>query len=133
MKLQDLDTLIPQYAANKAEMDDYKKICDRENAEIKSIMRDFVVSSYEASGYKATYSVSERTSMNEEMLLDIAHYHGIPEIVKTKEYIDYDALEKAIYDGNISEKILLEMDKAKTVKEVVTLRVSKVKQKKEKK
>ena len=133
MKLQDLDTLIPRYAANKAEMDDYKKICDRENAEIKSIMRDFVVSSYEASGYKATYSVSERTSMNEEMLLDIAHNYGIPEIVKTKEYIDYDALEKAIYDGNISEEILLEMDKAKTVKEVVTLRVSKVKQKKEKK
>lgn len=133
MKLQDLDTLIPQYAANKAEMDDYKKICDRENAEIKSIMKDFVVSSYEASGYKATYSVSERTSMNEEMLLDIAHNYNIPGIVKTKEYIDYDALEKAIYDGEISEEILLEMDKAKTVKEVVTLRVSKVKQKKEKK
>lgn len=133
MKLQDLDTLIPQYAANKAEMDDYKKICDRENAEIKSIMRDFVVSSYEASGYKATYSVSERTSMNEEMLLDIVHNYNIPGIVKTKEYIDYDALEKAIYDGEISEEILLEMDKAKTVKEVVTLRVSKVKQKKEKK
>lgn len=133
MKLQDLDTLIPRYAANKAEMDDYKKICDRENAEIKSIMRDFVVSSYEASGYKATYSVSERTSMNEEMLLDIAHNYNIPGIVKTKEYIDYDALEKAIYDGEISEDVLLEMDKAKTVKEVVTLRVSKVKQKKEKK
>ena len=133
MKLQDLDTLIPRYAANKAEMDDYKKICDRENAEIKSIMRDFVVSSYEAGGYKATYSVSERTSMNEEMLLDIAHNYNIPGIVKTKEYIDYDALEKAIYDGNISEDVLLEMDKAKTVKEVVTLRVSKVKQKKEKK
>lgn len=133
MKLQDLDTLIPRYAANKAEMDDYKKICDRENAEIKSIMRDFVVSSYEASGYKATYSVSERTSMNEEMLLDIAHNYNIPGIVKTKEYIDYDALEKAIYDGNISEDVLLEMDKAKTVKEVVTLKVSKVKQKKEKK
>lgn len=133
MKLQDLDTLIPRYAANKAEMDDYKKICDRENAEIKSIMKDFVVSSYEASGYTATYSVSERTSMNEEMLLDIAHNYNIPGIVKTKEYIDYDALEKAIYDGEISEEILLEMDKAKTVKEVVTLRVSKVKQKKEKK
>lgn len=133
MKLQDLDTLIPQYAANKAEMDDYKKICDRENAEIKSIMKDFVVSSYEASGYKATYSVSERTSMNEEMLLDIAHNYNISGIVKTKEYIDYDALEKAIYDGEISEDVLLEMDKAKTVKEVVTLRVSKVKQKKEKK
>lgn len=127
MKLNDLDELIPQYAQNKAEMESYKKICDRENAEIKSIMKSFVVQTYQAGGYKASYSVSKRESMNEEMLLQIAHMHGIPEIVKTKEYIDFDALEKAIYDGKISDDILMEMDKAKETKEVVTLRISKVK------
>lgn len=131
MKLNDLDTLIPQYAMNKAELDGYKKICDKENAQIKSIMKDFVVDKYEAGGYKASYSVSTRETMNEDRLLEIAHNFGIPEIVKTKEYIDFDALEKAIYDGKISKEILLEMDKAKEVKEVVTLRITKVKKKEE--
>lgn len=125
-----LDELIPQYASNKSEMESYKKICDRENAQIKSIMRDMDLSSYEAGGYKATYTVSERESMNEEMLLEIAHKYGIPEIVKTKEYIDYDALENAIYNEQISQDVLLEMNKAKESKEVVTLRVSKIKKKK---
>ena len=127
MKLSDLDELIPRYAANKAEADSYKKLCEKENAEIKSIMKSFVVQTYQAGGYKASYSVSKRESMNEEMLLQIAHMHGIPEIVKTKEYIDYDALEHAIYNGQISDEVLMEMDKAKEVKEVVTLRIAKVK------
>lgn len=131
MRLNELDTLIPQYANNKSELDGYKKICDRENAQIKAIMKDFVITNYEAGGYKASYTVSERESMNEEMLLEIAHIHGIPEIVKTKEYIDYDALENAIYNGRISQDVLLEMNKAKEIKEVVTLRVTKVKPKKE--
>jgi hypothetical protein len=127
MKLKDLDELIPQYAANKAEADSYKKLCEKENAKIKAIMKDFVVTEYVAGEYKATYSVSTRETLNEDKLLEIAHHFGIPEIVKTKEYIDFDALEKAIYDGKISDDILMEMDKAKEVKEVVTLRVTKKK------
>lgn len=132
MRLDDLNTLIPQYAMNKSELDDYKKICEKENAQIKSIMADFALQHFEAGGYKASYSVSTRESMNEELLLQIAHKNHIEDlIVKTKEYIDFDALESAIYNGIISEDVLLEMDKAKEVKEVVTLRVTKVKEKKD--
>lgn len=129
--LADLDKLIPQYALNKSELEGYKKICDKENAEIKAIMKSFVVSKYETDDYKATYSVSKRETMNEDMLLEIAHHHGISEIVKTREYIDFDALENAIYKGLIRKDILLEMDKAKEVKEVTTLKVTKKKEKNE--
>lgn len=122
-----LDELIPQYASNKNEMDAYKKLCDKENAEIKSIMKDLALQKYEAGEYKATYTISKRETMDEEILLEIAHQFGIPEIVKTKEYIDFDALENAIYNGKISPEILTEMDRARSVKEVVTLRVSKKK------
>ena len=124
-----LDKLIPQYAKNKQEMDDYKKICDKENAQIKELMSSEGITEKEAGGYIAKYSVQQRESMNEAMLLEIAHQHGIPEIVKTKEYIDFDALEDAIYKGLISREVLLEMDKAKEVKEVVVLKVSKIKEK----
>lgn len=124
-----LDELIPQYAMNKSEADAYKKLCDRDNAKIKDIMLKADEKEHEVGDYKATCTVSERESMNEEMLLEIAHQFGISEIVKTKEYIDYDALENAIYNGRISQYILLEMDKAKEVKEVVTLRVTRIKKK----
>lgn len=128
MALKTLDTLIPQYAQNKNEFEAYKKICEDENAEIKKIMGDYVLQHYTAGGYKVVRSIQERDTMDEEMLLNIAHIHGIPEIVKTKEYIDYDALEKLIYDGKISDDILLEMNKAKSTKCIVSLRISKVKE-----
>lgn len=125
MKLQELDTLIPQYADNKKTLDSYKEICDKENKKIKDIMKDFTVQKYEAGGYKATYTISKRETMNEEKLLEIAHTYEIPEIIKTKEYIDFDALENAIYHGRISNDILEKMNEAKEVKEIVTLRVTK--------
>lgn len=125
-----LEKLIPQYAQDKLLLDTYKKTCDAENAEIKQLMLEENKSTFEADGYIATRTVSTRETINEEMLLQIAHYYGISEIVKTKEYIDFEALEDAIYNGKISKDILIEISKAKESKEVVTLRVTKIKAKK---
>lgn len=133
-----LDELISSYAGNKAELDFYKKVTDKENAQIKSIMIDGKVDSREVGDYKATCSISQRESMNEEILLSL--FTSVPsfvsitddyEIVKQRPYIDFDALEKAIYDGKLNQDQLLELNKAKEVKEVVTLRVTKIKKKKE--
>ncbi len=128
--LEKLDKLVPQYAQTKQQADTYKKQSDKENAEIKSIMTSLALQHYEAGGYKVVRSVQKRESINEEQLIEIAHKYNIPDVIKTKEYIDFDALEKAIYDGNISQDILLEMDKAKDVKHVVQLRISKLEEKK---
>lgn len=122
-----LEELIPRYALNKSELDAYKKLCDTDNAKIKEMMLQSQEKKHEAGDYVATVTVSERETMNEEMLLEIAHHYGVSEIVKTKEYIDFDALEDAIYNGRIPQDILLQMNKARQVKEVVTLKVSKKK------
>jgi len=136
-----LDTLIPQYAENKAMLDDYKKICDTENKQIKELMKD---DSYEAGGYRATKSVTTRDSLNEDKIFnslddDLRAYFEENNIIKTKEYIDTDILEAIIYGLNnkkdIESKKLLAnlvelLDKCRDTKEVVTLRVSKVKEKK---
>ena len=127
-KLGSLEALIPQYAKNKFELDSYKKICDKENAEIKSLMLNNDMQEASAGGYTAKLIIQHRDSMNEDKLLEIAHNFGISEIVKTKEYIDFDALENAIYNNLISQEVLLEMDKAKETKEVVTLKIGKTKQ-----
>lgn len=125
-----LDTLIPQYAENKSMLDDYKKICDDENKQIKELMEE---GSYEAGGWKATKTISTRETMNEEKLLAVAKKNGyyLSDIIKTKEYIDMDKLEALLYKGNISKEVLMEIDKCRESKEVVTLRISKVKEKKD--
>ena len=125
-----LDTLIPQYAENKSMLDDYKKICDNENKQIKELMEE---GSYEAGGWKATKTISTRETMNEEKLLDIAKKNSyyLSDIIKTKEYIDMDKLESLLYKGNISKEVLMEIDKCRESKEVVTLRISRVKEKKD--
>lgn len=128
--LERLDRLIPVYAQDNAQLKEQKKVCDAENAEIKAIMTDLVLTNYEAGGYVASVSTSERTKMNEDMMLEIVRNFGLEGVIKTKEYIDYVALEKAIYDDKVSEEMMLEMDKAREVTKVTTLRISKAKKKK---
>ena len=134
-----INDLIPQYAEHKAEMDSLKKICDEENKGIKAIMRDLIAdgtiedNKYSSGGYMASYIVQKRESMNEDMLLDIFHKNWVVtvenyDIVKTREYIDFDALESAIYKGEIPKEMLLDIDKAREIKEVETLKVTKVKE-----
>lgn len=134
-KIEKLDELIPQYAENKAVKDRYEKLCEADNSEIKRVMGDYALFHYQAGDYTASRSVSERESFNEEMLLDIVRAFDTPElgIIKTKEYIDYDALEAAIYNDRLGKDELLNIQKAKETKFVITLRVSKKRKKKENK
>ena len=134
--LEKLDELVPRYGDEKTEMDRYKKLCDADNAEIKSIMSDLAIQHYTAGDYKVTRSVQERESMDEDLLLTLLQNSPEPEIrlsgiIKTKEYVDFDALEAALYKEKLPKSVLLEIDKARTVKLVTTLKVSKVKKKKE--
>ena len=129
MKMTDLDSLIPQYFMFNSELNIYKKYRDKFNADIKDIMRDNALPNYIAGDYKATLSISGTVTMDEDILLDILHKHPTLAFfcVKTKEYVDFDALESLIYKGEIGEDILLEMDKAKKTATKETLRVIKVK------
>lgn len=143
-RINNLDTLIPAYAENKAMLDDYKKICDDENKQIKELMEE---GSYETGGWKATKTIQHRETMNEDALMreldlldGMKKYFEENNLIKTKEYIDFDGLEALIYTLNNkkddeSKQIvatLIEMlDECRETKEVVTLKVTKVKEKKE--
>ena len=128
----DLESQIKDYAEQKERLDILKKWCDAESKDIKETMQNLDLSKVEAGEYTATCTVSNRETMNEEYLLAIIarsdiHLDGL---IKTKEYVDFDVLEKAIYNNQIPQDVLLEMDKAREVKEVVTLRVTKKKKRK---
>jgi hypothetical protein len=141
IKRATLDELIPTYAENKAMFDDYKKICDEENKQIKELMEE---GTYEAGGYKATKSVSTRDDIKEDKILaklskDMREYFEENSIIRTKEYIDMDNLESLLYSLNnkrdieskkIKNELIELLDSCTERKDVVTLRISKVKEKK---
>ena len=131
IKVDALDELIPKYALNKVELDSYDKLCKEENEEIKKQLAELGKNEYTAGEYVAKRSVQERETLNENRLLEVLKKHNVPGVIKTKEYIDMDALEEYLYKNSPSNELIADMNSCKSVKEVITLRVTKVKKKKE--
>lgn len=120
-----LTDLIPLYGEHKASLDVQKKQCESENAQIKKLMEDGNITEFQSGGYTAKYSVQDRVSMNEDRLLEVLKKAGITNVIKTREYVDSDLLEKALYNNEISEEIQLQIAECNEVKQVATLRVTK--------
>ena len=127
-----LSELVSQYGKEKAKLDEAKKSCDALNNELKTTMQDNDITEYSADGYKVKYIVSERETMNEDkliVLLTNSHKELCDNLglIKMRPYVDFDAIEKEIYNGNIPEDVLKDIGKCKEVKEVVQIRLSKEK------
>ena len=122
----ELSELVPRYYTNNTEMKKYKKLADADNKEIKEVMGLLNLTEYEVGGITAKISVSKRVDLLEDVLMEKIKVLGVEGIIKTKEYIDMDALEDALYHGRINPATLAQ---AQVEKEVVTLRVNKKKAK----
>jgi hypothetical protein len=117
-------------------IDTYKESKDKENAlkksntilndTIKTYMADHDLTKANTEKYTATVSVTNKESLNEDLAIEIikSKLDGplLTSVIKQKEYIDEDALEKLIYNGDFDAKDLV---KAKIVKSITTLRISK--------
>lgn len=121
-----LEELIVTYAENKSEMDSYKKLVNRDNALIKELMQEQQITEKEVDGWQAKITTKKSESFNEDKLLAIAKERNL-DIIRTKEYVDTDIMEELIYNGVITKEDLLEIAKAKEVKETIELRIKKVK------
>lgn len=124
---KELNDLIDKYGFNKYELDSYKALCDESNKQIKEMMAEANLKNYNTDRYKVTYIVSERTSINEAMLIGVIHSNNIPDslgIIKTREYIDEDALESAIYNGEISDDVMAQIAECMDKKEVISLKLT---------
>lgn len=129
--MAELSILIPSYYDNKQNLDFYKKQCDAENAKIKELMAEQNIKDFEVDGITAKYVIQNKERMDEYKLLTLLKERGYTNVIKTKEYVDMDLLEDALYHDTIDKDTIVEMDKCKSVKEVVQLRVSKKKVKKD--
>lgn len=122
-----LDLLSDQYAeASDAytSADSKKKAI---NMIIKQTMDDFGISKYVSnSGVSLSVTKKQNVSFDEDKLLELCKAMNIPNLVKTKEYVDIDVLESLIYNRTIPQDAL---DSAKVIKpDTVTLRCTKKQQ-----
>lgn len=121
-----------------AYIDKYKELKDKENSfkkqtldlgnSIKGYMYENDMTSANSDNWTATLSCTKKESLNEELAIEIIKENLggalLSSVIKQKEYIDEDALEKLVYNGDFDPN---KLSKAKMVKETYTLRVGKKK------
>ena len=122
-----LNSTIECFYEDKRMLDKYKKSTEEYNKEIKDIMSNININEFETdSGLIAKLTHKQSESFNEEKLLTKIKELNIPGIIKTREYVDMEALENAIYNENIDAS---ELSSCREIKETIALKVSKKKEK----
>lgn len=111
----DIASIIDSYGKNKDEEKGLKKYIDKESKLIKEYFSKNNLESFESNKYTATVSNTTKTSLNDDLAIEILKANLKPEelktVIKTKEYIDEDALEKLSYSGfdmSILERAFIE-------------------------
>ena len=125
----DLSTSIDKYKESKDKENALKKANNELNETIKTYMQEHDMTSSNSEKYTATLSCTEKESLNEDLAIEIIKENLggalLSSVIKQKEYIDDDALEKLVYNGDFD---INKLAKAKIVKSVYTLRVNKKKE-----
>lgn len=124
----DLSKTIDAYKEGKDRENALEKANNAMNEDIKSFMQAHKMEEASSDRYTATVTTTNKESLNEELAIEIIKEHLggalLNSVIKKKEYIDEDALEKLVYNGDFDPTLLA---KAKIVKPVTTLRVTKKK------
>ena len=125
----DLSKTIDEYKESKDKENSLKKINNKLSENIKSYMHEHNMTTADTDNYTATLSRKDSESLNEDLAIEIIKENLggalLASVIKTKEYIDEDALEKLVYNGDFDVNKLA---KAKIVKPTFTLRVTKKKE-----
>ena len=123
-----ISTAIDSYKESKDRENALKKANDKLNETIKTYMQEHGMESANSEKYTATLSCTKKESLNEDLAIEIIKENIggalLSSVIKQREYIDEDALEKLVYNGDFD---ITKLAKAKMVKETYTLRVNKKK------
>ena len=124
----DLSKAIDDYKESKDKENALKKANNELNETIKTYMQKHDMTSANSEKYTATLSCTKKESLNEDLAIEIIKENLggalLSSVIKQKEYIDEDALEKLVYNGDFD---INKLAKAKMVKETYTLRIGKKK------
>lgn len=105
----DLINLINQYKDYKDTENSVKKLSSPLGEKIKKIFNEKNITSFDTDKWTASVSIKPNSDFNEHKAIEILK-EQVPEVykkvVRTKEYIDEDALEKEIYNHVFDPSIL---------------------------
>lgn len=123
-----LSEMIDTYKASKDKENALKKSNATLNENIKAYMNEHDLKTADSENYTATLTTTEKESVNETLAIEILkeNLEGalLNSVIKKKEYIDEDALEKLVYNGDFDAS---KLERAKIVKKIQTLRIGKKK------
>lgn len=102
----ELNELINKYYSEKSEYDKLKKVVDGDNATIKEMMLANNSETTETDKCKATCKIIDKSYFNEAKLITILRAMGVEGCIKTKEYVDMEELENAIYNNEVKREKL---------------------------
>ena len=114
--------LIKSYYELNEQKKKYDSSVKKLNVEIKDYMFEHDLEIFNFEDYSVKRSVSERVKFNEDLLVQIIREIGREDLIKTKEYVDLDELEREIYRESIDASKLAP---SQEITEVVTLNVKK--------
>ena len=127
----DFGVIVNRYGKNKEYEKQLKSELNNDNATIKGILRDSHFGPvYDSGEFTAKYSVSKSEKFDDEKLLATvkrmwSEKNGSMQcdFIRTKEYVDMDKLESAIYNGELSKEFIKEIAKCKVVTETERLNI----------
>ena len=121
-----LSNAIDEYKESKDKENALKKANDRIGKDIKNYMSENGMDEASSDMYTAVLSNTTKESLNEELAIEIIKENLggalLNSVIKQKEYIDEDALEKLMYNGDFD---ISKLEKAKITKVTTTLRIKK--------
>ena len=126
---ENLDTLVKSYtqAIEEYNVSEAKK--NAFNLSIKETLKDYGITKYLSSnGFSIGISTRQNIKWNENALLYYCKTLNIDGLVKTKEYVDMDILEAAIYNNKIDVSSLKKFQIVKPDVVTLTCKESKKKQ-----
>lgn len=129
-KTATLDELIPLYGEHKEMLDNLSKVCKDENEDIKILLGN--KTEHIADGWRVYTTSRSNEKMDEDLLCTkLANFSKAYDlgIIKVREYVDTDALESAIYKGELTKEMIEAVNKCRIVKPpTVSLYVKRVKE-----
>ena len=124
----DLSKAIDEYKESKDKENSLKKANDRIGKDIKQYMIDNNMTKANGEKYTVTMSKTVKQKLNEDLAIEIIkeNLDGalLASVIKKKEYIDEDALEKLVYNGDFD---ITKLAKAEINTTTYSLRTSVIK------
>ena len=124
----DLSKAIDEYKESKDKENALKKANDHMGKDIKQYMLDNNMTKANGEKYTVTMSKTVKQKLNEDLAIEIIKENLggalLASVIKQKEYIDEDALEKLVYNGDFD---ITKLAKAEINTTTYSLRTSVIK------